>query len=152
MKPRSARGPFAALLVFVTVVLLGAFPNARATIVQISVLALLALAMSELASRALPRPEKKAWLLDGPLREPQADSLRPNDLVELEHALAWRSYEPREFRNRVRPILRDLIAGRLGGGPGVPASLLPVTDEDADIPARINTQDITRLVDEIEAL
>jgi hypothetical protein len=142
----------AVLVVVVAVVLLGSFPTARSTVVQVSVLALLALAMSELTARALPRPERKRWLLDGSLREDAAVAHRPSDLVELENALGWGTYGPREFSTRVRPVLKELATYRLGNDQLIPAPLLPVMDEDAQIPERITTQDIDRLVDEIEGL
>jgi hypothetical protein len=151
MRGRNARGPLAFLIVFVGIVLIGSFPNARATIIQVSVMTLLAIAMSELAARALPRPGHKRWLLDGTLRENVEEAHRPNDLVELEHALGWRSYEPREFTNRVRPVLRELTIYR-AGTKAVPPALQPLLDDDAPVPQRVTTQDITRLVDEIEAL
>ncbi|MGH2808665.1 MAG: hypothetical protein ACRDKT_15480 [Actinomycetota bacterium] len=151
MRAENARGPLAFLVAFVMVVLLGSFPNARGTIVQVCVLVLLAIALSELTSRALPRPDRRQWLLDGPLRESAEVAHRPKDLVELEHALAWRSYEPREFRNRVRPVLRDLMIARIGAGI-VPPSLMRVVEDDLEGVERVHTSDIERLVDEIEAL
>jgi hypothetical protein len=152
MRGNNARGPLAFLVALVAVVLLGNFPNARATIVQVSALVLLAIAMSELAARALPRRKDKRWLLDGSLREDITGAHRPNDLVELENAFGWGSYGPRDFTTRVRPLLRELTTYRLGTERPVPPALLAVMDDDAEIPERLTTRDIDRLVDEIEGL
>ena len=152
MRARNARGPLAFLIIFISVVLLASFPNARGGIVQVSALTLLAIAMSELAARALPRTQRRRWLLDGTLRENVEQAHRPTDLVELENALGWGAYGPREFTNRVRPVLRELATYKLGAGRTVPPTLLGVMDDDAAVPQRVTTQDIARMVDEIEAL
>jgi hypothetical protein len=152
MRPKNARGPLAFMVFILTIVLLGAFPNARATILQVAVLLMLAIAMSELASRALPKPARRRWLLDGSLTEDAVKAHRPNDLADLERALGWRSYEAREFRNRVQPVFRELVTYRLGAKGAVPPGLTALMDDDAPAPDRVTTRDLTRLVDEIEAL
>lgn len=93
---------------------------------------------------------------------------RPEDLERLERSLGWKTYEPREFDNRVRPLLRELITARARDRFGVDAVGDPqgarvvmdpeLVDLAGDVRAKdlynraLTTDDIMDIVTRIERL
>ena len=144
------------------------FPTRIETIVAAWALLLLAITFLEINARArgLVGGRSRFDLL---LQAQKREHSMPEDLKRLERGFGWMSYDPSYFDFRVRPVLKELIhhaalerrdidvyADPVAGRGVVHEELLAlVGDRKASEiygPGSITTNDITRMVAQIEAL
>jgi hypothetical protein len=148
-----------------TVVGLIAAPGHRALVVSSAVMAALGCVLLEVgrAAHALSS-EGSQWARVR--AEPNLVETRPADLEHLERVLGWGQYSSGDFNYKVRPLLRRLTGQRLlersidiDARPEAARSVvsielwdLVVAKQAVETPGVIRTDDIVRMVDEIEAL
>jgi hypothetical protein len=155
------------LIVAGTITGLIAAPGRRPLVVSIGVMAALALMLVEMgrAARSLAGKEGSAWARVR--ATPALAENRPSDLEQLERVLGWGRYSLGDFNFEARPLLRRLVAQRLLVAHGVDIDARPeaarpivsselfdllVAKQPVEVPRVIRTDDIVRMVDEIEGI
>lgn len=134
-----------------------AFPQLLAPIASAWTLIVLGRLMFELEDAAYGLTRRSS-AFDDAMRVRAREPARPPDLVRLEGAFGWGSYEPREFDHHVRPVLRLLIEHRTrerGQAEELPPelrSLAGPSHAEQIYDRRIETADLDRITREIESL
>lgn len=143
------------------------FPGHRTLTVAAGVMAVLALVLVEMGGLAyrLSSASSSAWERVRHVPEPVVQ--RPDDLERIERRLGWGRYAQGDFNYRVRPLLRRLVSHKLrerhrvdlveqpeAARAHVSAELwgLVIAKEPPESDRVIRTDDIVRMVDEIEGI
>ena len=143
------------------------FPSRRALILTLWILAFAAYGLLELngwSKRMVQRDSRFDRILDSV----PGERFAPEDLKRLERGFGWMSYEPSYFDFRVRPVLRELIVHRakrrgIDLEADYEAGIGAINDELMNLVGKrkaealygthnLTTQDLIRLIDEIEAI
>jgi hypothetical protein len=143
------------------------FPGHRTLTLAAGVMAVLAILLVEMGRVAyrLTNERSSPWARVRHVLE--LVERRPEDLERIERRLGWGRYAQGDFNYRVRPLLRRLVAHRLrerhridveaepdGARPLVSDELwdLVIVKEPPESERVIRTDDIARMVDEIEEM
>lgn len=143
-----------------------AAPGHRSLVLSIGVMSVLACVLVEMGRAAHALSSRgHAWAR---VREtPALREKRPSDLEHLERVLGWGQYSPGDFNYEVRPLLRRLVAHRLVQAHGIDLDTRPgaardivstelwdsvVAKQPAEAARVIRTDDVVRMVDEIEEI
>jgi hypothetical protein len=127
------------------VVLLGAGPAARETIVAGYALALAAIALTALTTAIGEARRQEDSPFERELLRRRAPPTRPAELVRMERELVLASASAGHFHNRLQPLLREIAAARGvdftesprpadPAGPGVPLQRLAAMLDDLEQP------------------
>ncbi len=132
-----------------------------------AVLVVFVVALATLTARAEGLRPAGPSAFERLLRDPHRVAPRPADLERLERLVGWRAYSQHDFDHRLRPIIIQLVARKLEIARGIefddPATLQRLLSPELsaliapsglenDHSMIITTEDLTRLLDEIEAL
>lgn len=145
------------------------FPTHRAVVVELTVVALLAVILIKIVRDAGALRASRPSLFDRRLDRSDRGMERPDDLVKVERILGWRSYDARDWHRRVRPLLKELVCYRVRARYGVdpqedpeaarrflPPELVDVLgisgEKDPYGTARIHARFVSKLVTQIEEL
>jgi hypothetical protein len=134
-----------------------AFPQLLAPIASAWTLIVLGRLMFELEDAAYGLTRRSS-AFDEALRVRAPEPVRPPDLVRLEGAFGWGTYEPREFDHHVRPVLQRLIehrARKRGPGEELPPEIRSLAGSiraEEIFDRRIETADLDRISRGIDGL
>lgn len=144
-----------------------AAPGHRPLVVAAGVVVFLAGSLLEIWRALAARVPRDGGAWERVRATPPAYERRPSDLEQLERVLGWGRYAPGDFNYQVRPILRRLVAHRLLEQHGVDVDRGPdaarahvspelwdlvVAKQAPDGSRVLTTDDVERLVDDIEAI
>ncbi|MDP9226329.1 MAG: hypothetical protein M3P18_21315 [Actinomycetota bacterium] len=132
-----------------------------------AVLLIFVAALATLTARAERLRPAGPSAFESLLTDPHRVAPRPADLERLERLVGWRAYSQHDFDHRLRPLLVQLIAGRLQMARRIEfddagtverflsselSAMIAPSGSHNDRSMPITTEDLARVLDEIEAL